>query len=219
MPSIVAPHPILPPVADLPFTLDATLAGQLAHALDIEGKIPRALEALGPVGDRDVVLLDGEADGGLRADQLRTLGARLRVAPRGGDGGWDAPDAAADVIVGLWSALRGADPLDVAAAERLARPGGRLLIVHDYGRDDVARLVPDRPEPEAWSRRDGPFLGHGWRVRVIHCFWTFESTAATAAFLDAAFGEAGRAVAATLHRPRLSYNVAVYHRTVGEAAP
>ena len=205
-------------MADLPYTLDATLAGQLAHALDIEGKIPRALAALGPVADRDVVLLDGEADGGLRAEQLRTLGARLRVVPRGDDGHWDAPDADADVIVGLWSALPGADPVDVAAAERLARPGGRLLIVHDYGRDDVARLFPDRPEPEAWSRRDGPFLGHGWRVRVIHCFWTFESMEATEGFLDAAFGAEGRAVAATLRRPRLSYNLAVYHRTVGEIA-
>ena len=29
-----------------------------------------------------------------------------------------------------------------------------------------------------------------------------------------AFGEAGRTMADTLHRPRLSYNVAVYHRTL-----
>jgi hypothetical protein len=33
-----------------------------------------------------------------------------------------------------------------------------------------------------------------------------------------AFGDAGRSVAATLRRPRLSYNLAIYHRTVGEDA-
>ena len=36
------------------------------------------------------------------------------------------------------------------------------------------------------------------------------------AFLESAFGDAGRAVAERLTRPRLSYNVAVYHRTLNE---
>jgi hypothetical protein len=203
-------------VADLPYALDGPLATRLAHALDTDGKIPRTLEALGPVTDRDVLLLDG-ADDGLRAGQLRDQGARVRTAART-DGPWAAPSAEADVVVGLWSVARAADPSEVAAAERLLRPGGRLLIVHDYGRDDVARLFGEPPEPEAWSRRDGPFLAHGWRIRVIHCFWTFDSMDATQTFLVDAFGDAGRSVAATLRRPRLSYNLAIYHRTVGEDA-
>jgi hypothetical protein len=113
---------------------------------------------------------------------------------------------------------RGADAPEIVAAEHLLRPGGRLLLVHDYGRDDVARLFGEPPEPEVWSRRDGPFLGDGWRIRVIHCFWTFDTLDATQAFLHEAFGEAGRTVGGTLHRPRLSYNLAVYHRTLGEVA-
>jgi hypothetical protein len=36
-----------------------------------------------------------------------------------------------------------------------------------------------------------------------------------AAFLDESFGDVGREVAAGMKRPRLSYNVAVYHRTIG----
>jgi hypothetical protein len=191
-------------VADLPFALDGSLAGRLARALDREGKIPRALEALGPIADRDVALLDGGE--GLRADQLRELGARVR---------WDDAPGAADVVVGLWTAVRGGDPADIAAAERLARPGGRLLLVHDYGRDDVSRLLDEPPEPLAWSRRDGPFLANGFRVRVIHCFWTFDDPDELRAFVVDAFGAAGEAVAATVQRPRLSYNIAVYHRTVG----
>ena len=55
------------------------------------------------------------------------------------------------------------------------RPGGRLLVLHDYGRDDVSRLRGDLPEYGLLSRRDGPFLRGGFKVRVVHCFWTFES--------------------------------------------
>ncbi len=194
-------------VSDLPFDLDAGLADRLARALDREAKIPRALDALGPVAGRDVVLLDGLD--GLRAAQLRALGARILTDPTLG---------LADVVIGLWSALRGADPAEIAAAEALAKPGGRLLVVHDYGRDDVERLLGERPEMAAWSRRDGPFLGQGFKVRVIHCFWTFDDADDQRSFLEAAFGETGAAVAAAATRPRLSYNIAVYHRTVGGAS-
>ena len=204
-------------MADLPIALDASLAGRLQGALDPDGKIVRALEALGPLADRDVILLDG-TDGDLRSTQLRALGARVRPAPRTGDDGWDAPSTSADTVVGLWSALRGAIPSEVDRASSLARPGGRLLAVHDYGRDDVARLLGDPAEPLDWSRRDGPFLGAGFRIRVVHCFWSFADLEATRSFLEDAFGSAGREVGATLQRPRLSYNIAVYHRTIGEPA-
>lgn len=202
-------------MADLPLDLGAALAERLARALDIEGKIPRALEALGPVGGRDVVLVDG-ADG-IRARQLADLGARVVTVESTGRSPFDAPDESADVVVACWSAFRGAPSPEVAQAERLLRPGGRLLVVHDYGRDDVSRLRGERPEYGPWSRRDGPFLGSGFKVRVVHCFWTFESIEDARAFLDEAFGEVGRSVAEGLKRPRLSYNVAVYHRTLRQA--
>ena len=86
-------------------------------------------------------------------------------------------------------------------------------MVHDYGRDDVSRLRGERPEYGAWSQRTGPFLTGGFKVRVVHCFWEFESMEATISFLASAFGEVGETVAATLKRPRLSWNVAVYHRS------
>lgn len=201
-------------MADLPIDLGDGLAERLARVLDVEGKIPRALEALGPVGGRDVLLLDG-ADG-IRTRQLAELGARVKLADGSAPAGIDAPDDSADVVIGLWSSLRGAEPAEIADAERVLRPGGRLLVVHDYGRDDVSRLRGDRLEYGTWGRRGGPFLAHGFRVRVVHCFWTFESLDEATDFLEAAFGEVGRDVAAGLKRPRLSYNVAVYHRTVGE---
>jgi SAM-dependent methyltransferase len=203
-------------VADLPFDLDPALGARLARVLDREGKIPRALDALGPVADRDVVLVDG-ADG-LRAGQLRDLGARVTLVSSGGEDAFRAADDSADALVACWSAFRGDDPAQLAEAIRILRPGGRLLVVHDYGRDDVSRLRGDRPEYRAWSRRDGPFLGKGFRVRVIHCFWTFESAAEAVDLLGEVFGPPGTELGSSLARPRLSYNVAVYHRTLGAAA-
>jgi hypothetical protein len=138
------------------------------------------------------------------------------VAPESDDEPtFDAADGSIDVVVGLWDSFRGAAQPEIAAAERVARPGGRLLVVHDYGRDDVSLLRGDLPEYGQWSRRGGPFLGNGFRLRVIHCFWTFESLEDGVDFLTAAFGDAGRRVAASMKRPRLSYNVAIYHRTLG----
>ncbi len=105
----------------------------------------------------------------------------------------------------------------MASADRLLRPGGRLLVVHDYGRDDLATIRGVMPEHATWSHRGGPFLHRGFRVRVVHCWWTFETLEETRDFLEAAFGDAARPVSERLTRPRLSYNVAVYHRTFGEA--
>ena len=198
-------------MADLPIDLGPGLAEQLTRILDVEAKIPRTLEALGPVGGRDVLLLDG--DDGIRARQLAELGGRVTFVRTNGPAGFDAPDASSDVVISMWSSFREGLAHDVAEARRVLRADGRLLVVHDYGRDDVSRLRGDLPEYGAWSRRDGPFLDGGFKVRVVHCFWTFESTEAATTFLSEAFGAVGREVAASMKRPRLSYNVAVYHRS------
>ena len=200
-------------MADLPIDLGDGLTERLARVLDVEAKIPRALDALGPMGGRDVLLLDGA--GGIRARQLAELGARVSFATTNGPAGIDAPDASADVMVGLWTGFRGVTADERREAARVLRPDGRFLVVLDYGRDDVSRLRGDLSEYGLLSRRDGPYLRGGYKVRVVHCFWTFDSQEETTTFLDEAFGEIGREVAASLKRPRLSYNVAVYHRAFG----
>jgi SAM-dependent methyltransferase len=206
-------------MAELPVELEDRLGERLAQVLDVEGKIARALDALGPIAERDVLLLDG--GDGLRARQLRDLGGRVSVASAhcaDGSVGFDVADASADVLVSFWSSFRGAAPDELAEARRVLRPGGRLLVVHDYGRDDVSHLHGSRPEYGPWSKRSGPFLSDGFKVRVVHCFWTFESIEVGTNFLAAAFADAGREVATGLKRPRLSYNVAIYHRTFGDPA-
>ena len=202
-------------MSDLPLPLPEKSASRLRVALDRERKIDRALAALGPLADRDVVVVGAGAD---ELARYAAEGARLTTIEATGDA-WPLPDASADTIVSVWSGFRTIDPRTLAEVDRVLRPDGRLLIVHDYGRDDVSRLRGDLPEYGTWSRRDGPFLAGGFRVRVIHCFWTFDSVEDAQEFLAEAFGAAGRALGAELRRPRLSYNVAVYHRTRGGVQP
>jgi SAM-dependent methyltransferase len=250
-------------VSDLSFVADPRAAARLLSHVDREGKLPRALDALGPLVGRDVVLVGG---GPSRARLLAAAGARLtrveevprgsrprgattpgaagptpsatavavatraaakRAPARAGDEAvrpgttraLGLEDASADAIVAFHSAYRGVDPVEMAEVDRVLRPDGRLLVVHDYGRDDVSLLMePDRPELGAWSRRDGPFLRGGFRIHVVHCWWTFDSTEEAAEILEATLGDRGRAFAEELRRPRLSWNVAVYHRPRSETA-
>jgi hypothetical protein len=192
-------------------SLSSELEPTFVGALDPAGKLVAALASLGPIADRDVVVVDAAA--GPIVDGLAAAGGRLRPLELASPFRLDIDDGSADVVLGLWSAFRGVDPTEVAEVDRVLRPGGRHLAVHDYGRDDVSRLNGERPEYGAWSQRTGPFLTHGFKVRVVHCFWEFDSQEETTTFLTAAFGDSGAAIASTLRRPRLSYNVAIYHRS------
>jgi len=204
-------------VSDLPHAFAPELNARFLAAFDRAGKIVRGLDALGAaeaggsIADRDVVLVDA-TDGPIRRG-LAEAGARIVDAPLALPLRLGQADGSADVVIGLWSAFRGNNATETAEVDRVLRPGGRHLVVHDYGRDDVSRILGSRPEYGAWSQRGGPFLSGGFRVRVLHCFWDFDSPEETASFLSDAFGSAGSTVAATLKRPRLSYNVAIFHRS------
>jgi SAM-dependent methyltransferase len=223
-------------VASLPFpNADASL--HLEPFIDVEGKLPATLEALGPIGERDVVLVD--AAGAWQARQLLGLGGRVvAVAPPdraevlrrelspeiragavtisvGTPAASGLSGGSVDAVVSFWSAFRGGSPEEVAEAERILRPGGRLLVVHEYARDDLARLWPAERSTElvAWSRRDGWFLGHDFKIRVIHAFWTFPDLVTLREMGEVLFGPEVAPLLADLRRPRLSWKLVVYHRT------
>jgi hypothetical protein len=206
-------------VADLPFQLPEPLAQRLRAAVDVEGKIVRALDSLGPLAGRRVGFFD--LPSGRLRDELRGAGIEGADLPLTEPLSIDLPDGSLDALVSLWTGFRGVDDAALAEVDRVLAPGGRLLVVHDYGRDDVSALGdPDAPQYRIWGRREGPFLrGGGFKIRVLHCFWTFDSLEDVRAFLEQAFGERGLAAATGLRRPRLSWNVAVYHRWRGGAAP
>ncbi len=204
---------------DGPFQLpDVRLQLRLLARVDVEERIPRALQELGSLAGRRVLLLDTRADG-FRARQLRVLGADVTTPGTGSAALAELEDGSFEAVLSTWSGVRGSGPnpaRELLEAERLLVAGGRLLTVQDYGRDDVAALWAD-PGREArlmaWSRRQGPLLAAGFRVRVLHCWWTFRDLEEAAELLEAAFPTTGAAVAAGLRRPRLSYKAAVYYRT------
>jgi hypothetical protein len=192
----------------------------LLRAVDPEGRLPAAIEALGRVGGRDVAVLD-EPDGPA-ARRLLALGAWVRVGPDGSLSG--LPDGSADVLV-AWrhgfrpGSVRWQDDLEQAA--RVLRPHGRLLVIHDYDRDDVTPLLGGDERARdlvAWSRPKGPFLGSGFRIRVLHCWWSWDTLEDAGEALEKAFGPAGGAIAAGLRRPRLAHKLAVYHADAAQLA-
>ncbi len=209
-------------MADLPFEpADAGSTQRLLRAVDAEGKIPRALEAHGSFAGRDVVMLGASNE---RARWLTEAGARLTVLPDVAPAteadlavrqAWPS-DSSADVVFSFWAALDGPDRADLLArAQRLLRPDGRLLLVMDYGRDDldVVRGPGRTADLVAWSRRDGWFLSRGFRIRVIHTFWRFATVEEGVELLRAAYGPAAEPAVVRLRRPRLAHNVAIYHWT------
>jgi len=203
-------------VADSPFTLaDPELAARLARVMDPEGKIEHALDAIAGLAGRDVLVV-GPARG-RRPARLRAMGASVVTAPVSRLPGRDA--GSADAVVACWTALDRPDPAAErghAAAARILRPGGRLLLLTDYGRDDVAGLTSDAEQAVEHDRlrgRDTWFAARGFKLHVIHAWWRFESVESAGEFLVAAFGERGRAVADGMRRPRLAHKLVVYHRT------
>lgn len=205
---------------DLSAALPTTeLEDAFLGVVDVEGKLITALAGLGDIAGRRVILLDSGR--GLRARQLAAAGAQVAElafadpldAPAVRDAIAALPGGEADAVIAIWSQLATPGSAFVTEAERLLSPSGRLLLVHDYGRDDVWSLWPERQARQVeWSQRRGPFLGAGFRVRVIHCWWTFESIEQARELLGAGFGEPGLKLAETMKKPRLEYQIAIYHR-------
>jgi SAM-dependent methyltransferase len=105
----------------------------------------------------------------------------------------------------------------IEEAQRVLRPGGRLIVVGYYGRDDVAALL----EPEvvaqaidATQRRTGWWLRNGFKIKVVHARVDLAEPELAHALLPRLFGDRGRAYLMGPHRPFLRLNLGLYHRAV-----
>jgi SAM-dependent methyltransferase len=98
---------------------------------------------------------------------------------------------------------------------RVIRPGGRLVVIGYYGRDDVAPLL--EPEMvaqsmEATQRRTGWWLRNGFKIKVVHARVDVSDTQLAHELLPRLYGDRGRAWLMAPHGTSLRLNLGLFHR-------
>ena len=226
-------RPILPAWTDT----DAALHARLGEAIDPDRKVLAALERIIPLSGRRIAdvgtgighypMLLARRTGrtyGIESDPELLAVARQRAAAahqpnirivEGEPGRLPLRDGAVDIVL-----TSGIDPDDrslaaITEAMRVLKPGGRLIVVGYYGRDDVAALL--EPETvslarEATQRRTGWWLRHGFKIKVVHARLDLGDPDTAHELLPRLFGDRGRAFLMAAHRPSLRLNLGLYHR-------
>jgi SAM-dependent methyltransferase len=123
-------------------------------------------------------------------------------------------DGAVDVVLSGLIEPDDASLPAIAEALRVLRPGGRLIVIGYYGRDDLASLL--EPEVvahalEATQRRTGWWLRHGFKIKVVHSRLDLRDSAAALELLPRLYGDRGRAYLMGAHPPVLELRLGLYH--------
>jgi len=205
----------------------------LAQAVDPEGCIPAAMQAVAPIEDR--VLLDVGAGVGDRTILYAQLAAQVyalepdptvlpilrgRIKSAGVSNTTVVPASAdaipleddlVDVACATWAYFfgPGSEP-GLREVDRVVRPGGDLIVVQNYGRDDLAQAwTSQEAQCEAWPAW---FAEQGFACQVVDTVWRFGSPDQGLAVLEFLWGERARAYALEADKVEFEYKVAVYHR-------
>ena len=225
-------RPILPPWTDS----DPVLHARLGAAIDPDRKVLGALERIVPLSGKRIAdvgtgighypMLLARRMGrtyGVESDPTLLAEARRRASDshqpnirivEGVPTSLPLRDGAVDIV--LTSLV---DPEDgslpaIEEARRVLRPGGRLIVIGHYGRDDVSSLL----EPEvvehamdATRRRTGWWLRHGFKIKVVHARLDLGDETTAHDLLPRLYGDRGRAYLMQGHRPSLRLNLGLFH--------
>jgi SAM-dependent methyltransferase len=225
--------PILPAWTEA----DADLHARLGEAIDPERKVLAALEKIAPISGRRIAdvgtgighypMLLARRTGrtyGVESDPELLAVARRRAVEahqpnirivEGEPTALPLRDGAVDIVLTSRIAPDDASLGAITEAMRVLRPGGRLIAVSYYGRDDVASLL----EPEvvahardATQRRTGWWLRHGFKIKVVHARIDLGDPGTALELLPRLYGDRGRAYLMGSHQPSLKLNLGLYHR-------
>ena len=227
--------PILPAWTEV----DPVLHARLGEAIDPDRKVLTALERIIPLSGKRIAdigtgighypMLLARRTGrtyGVESDPSLLAEAKRRAVDshqpnirivEGEPTAIPLRDGAVDIV--LTSLI---DPDDtslpaVKEARRVLRPGGRLIVIGHYGRDDVAALL--EPEVvdhvmESTQRRTGWWLRNGFKIKVVHARLDLGDARTTHELLPRLFGDRGRAYLMGAHRPSLRLNLGLYHLAI-----
>ncbi len=226
-------RPILPAWTEA----DADLHARLGAAIDPDRKVLGALERITPLGGRRIadvgtgighypMLLARrtgrtygvESDPTLRAEAQRRATDAHQPNIRIVDGtplSLPLRDGAVDIVLtSLIDPEEGALPA-IEEAWRVLRPGGRLIAIGHYGRDDVSALLePEVVEHalEATRRRTGWWLRNGFKIKVVHARLDLRDRETAHELLPRLYGDRGRAFLMGPHSSSLKLNLGLYHQ-------
>jgi SAM-dependent methyltransferase len=225
-------HAILPPWTEP----DPLLHARVGELIDPDRKVLAALERIMPLSGKriadvgtgighypmllarrtgrtygiesDPALLDAARDRATASHQpnLRIVEGTPRHLP--------LRDGAVDIV--LSSSIEPDDAYlpDIAEALRVLRPGGRLVVIGYYGRDQVQALLDPHVVSdalEATRRRTGWWLRHGFKIKVVHCRLDLSDAETTRELLPRLYGDRGRAFLRTPYPPSLELRLGLYH--------
>lgn len=222
---------------------DSALHERLGRAIDPDRRVLAALERITPLSGRRVAdvgtgighypMLLARRTGrtyGIESDPDLLVAARRRAAEthqpnirivEGSPTALPLRDAVVDVV--LTSAIEPDDasrPI-VDEALRVLRPGGRLVAMGYYGRDDVGALL----EPEvaeharaATHHRGGWWLRNGFKIKVVHARLDLGDAETAHELLPRLYGDRGRAFLMGPHPQSLRVNIGLFHREKPELA-
>ncbi|HEU5326158.1 MAG TPA: methyltransferase domain-containing protein, partial [Candidatus Limnocylindria bacterium] len=216
---------------------DADLHARLGDAIDPDRKVLAALERIMPLSGKRIAdvgtgighypMLLARRTGrtyGVESDPELLAEARRRAAGshqpnirivEGASTSLPLRDGAVDLVLTSLIEPDDASLPAVREALRVLRPGGRLVVIGYYGRDDVGALL----EPEvvahvrdATQRRTGWWLRNGFKIKVVHARLDLGDADTAVELLPRLYGDRGRAFLMGPHRSSLRLNLGLYHR-------
>ena len=222
---------------------DPELHARLTAAIDPERKVLDALERMMPLGGKriaDVGTGIGHYPMLLARRTGRTYGieAQAPLLPEARQRATESHQPNIRIVEGTPTALplrdgavdlvltAGLTPDDtslpaIAEAMRVLRPGGRLVVIGYYGRDDVAPLL--EPEVvaqsiEATHRRTGWWLRNRFKIKVVHARVDLSDPDIAHDLLPRLYGDRGRAYLMAPHGTSLRLKLGLFHRGRDDAA-